>query len=63
MLKVSADYLLYGSEIDTAPVNQALMKMIKDDQQAMKDFFVGAMRILDEIPKKDTNEVNEKSQP
>lgn len=37
--------------------------MIKDDQQAMKDFFVEAMRILGEIPKKDANEVNEKSQP
>ncbi len=59
-LRVSVDYLLYGSEMDTSPVDQALMKMGKDDRRTIKKLFVEAIRILDEIPKEDSNEDNEK---
>ena len=59
-LRVSVDYLLYGSEMDTSPVDQALMKMGKDDRRTIKKLFVEATRILDEIPKEDSNEDNEK---
>ena len=58
-LRVSVDYLLYGSEMDTSPVDQALMKMGKDDRRTIKKLFVEAIRILDEIPKEDSNEDNE----
>lgn len=63
VLRVSADYLLYGSEMDTSPIDQALMKMGKDDRKTMKKLFLEAIRILDEIPKDDAKEDNEKSQP
>ena len=55
-LRVSTDYLLYGSEKDTIFVEQALMTLNEEEQRTMKKYFSNGIRIMDEIPKEKEEE-------
>lgn len=51
-LRVTTDYLLYGSELDSKAIEESIAGFNSIEQKQLKSLFQGAIKILDDIPDK-----------